>query len=193
MASQPYSVLVEAAACLLQHAGGSLPITSLNKALFYLDLHALLEHGSTVTDTTYLALSRGPVVAKYEKRLVQALEDAGLAQQEEAEDGYGKPVSLVVEPSCERLTPSQIDLARQVAAWAKKNSAKALSDYSHRNAGWKAAWEAGLGGLSGHAEKVNLRVAMQQIVEDDEWLSAPADPGVIKAFSGADRESGDAW
>ena len=41
--------MVEAAAALLEGAGGSLPITSLNKALFYLDLHCLLTSGSTVT------------------------------------------------------------------------------------------------------------------------------------------------
>jgi len=37
------TALVEAAAALLEGAGGSLPITSLNKAVFYLDLESLLK------------------------------------------------------------------------------------------------------------------------------------------------------
>ena len=83
--------LVEAAAVLLEGAPHhALNVTNLNKALFYLDLVALRDRGDTITRTTYLALTQGPVVAKYPTRLVQALENARLARQ--ITSGMAKPI-----------------------------------------------------------------------------------------------------
>ncbi len=52
---QPVPLLVDAASVLLEDAGRSLLTTSLNKALFYLDLHSLLETGETVTKAIFVA------------------------------------------------------------------------------------------------------------------------------------------
>jgi hypothetical protein len=68
------SPLIEAAAVLLEGAGRTLLTTPLNKALFYLDLTALLELGSTITKATFVALKAGPVVESYSQRLLAPLE-----------------------------------------------------------------------------------------------------------------------
>jgi uncharacterized phage-associated protein len=162
---------VEAAAAILSGAGGTLPITSLNKAMFYADLCALLEHGETITGTTYLALKAGPVVAKYDSRVVGALERAGLAQQDESEDGFTKPVSLVAEPTMTLLTETEIQIARRIAEWASRKSPKQLSDFSHENLGWMLAWDAGLGSKN-PAKPIDMLIAMQQLGEADDWLDA---------------------
>jgi uncharacterized phage-associated protein len=160
---------VEAAAAILVEAGGSLPITTLNKALFYADLTALVARGTQLTETAYLALKAGPVVAKYDSRVVGALVRAGWAQQDEAEDGFGKPVSLIAAPSILLLDEGEMKVAKLLAGWAKKRSAKQLSDFSHDNLGWKIAWEEGLGaGLP--AKPINMLIAMQQIADSDDWL-----------------------
>lgn len=184
--------LLEAATWLLSSAGGELPITSLNKALFYLDLSALAEGGETITGATYLALPAGPVVAKYDRRIVQALEDAGLAQQDVADDGVTKPVCLLQEPKRHHLTEAQLAIAAQIGRWAKRESARSLSEYSHKNIGWKLAWHAGLG-QAHPAQKVDLRIAMQQVMDRDPWLDEEPTSEVEQAFALADSEPGTAW
>ena len=183
--------LVEAAAALLEGAGGSLPITSLNKALFYLDLSALLESGNTITGTTYLALPAGPVVAKYDKRVVGALESAGIAQQDEAEDGPTKPVCLIQIPTRSTLSEAQWQAAQRRGAWAASKKPSELSRLSHENVGWKLAWQAGLGARK-PAVKIDLVVAMQQILDNDAWLDRE-DAASTEAVRDADGDSGERW
>jgi hypothetical protein len=184
--------LVEAAAALLEGAGGSLPITSLNKALFYLDLHFLLEAGRTVTNATYLALPAGPVVAKYERRIIRALEEAEIAQQDEADDGVTKPVCLTSLPKASVLNARQWDVAHRLGAWAGKRTPGWLSDFSHQNMGWRLAWDRGLGAKR-PAEKIDLRIAVQQLVDDDGWLEKAPDGETMDAFHAADHEDGTDW
>lgn len=183
--------LVEAAAALLEGAGGSLPITSLNKALFYLDLAALLESGATITGTTYLALPAGPVVAKYDKRVVVALESAGIAQQDEAEEGLAKPVCLIEAPARNTLSEAQWLAAHRRGAWAASKTPSELSRLSHENVGWRLAWQAGLGAKK-PAVKIDLAIAMQQLLDEDAWLDRD-DSESAEAVRNADRESGDRW
>lgn len=183
------NALVEAAAKLLEAAGGRMPITSLNKALFYLDLFALRDLGASVTGQTYIALPAGPVVAKYEKRLVDALEDAGLAQQDASEDSGAKPVCLVAVAPTQLLSEPQLQLVRKVAAWASIRTPTALSNFSHLNDGWKSAWAQGLGARK-PALPINMSIGMQQIVDADPWLDERPEGDVADAFSEADGETG---
>ena len=190
MAPPNPQLLVEAAARLLEAAGGTLPITSLNKALFYLDLFALRDGGAAITGTTYLALPAGPVVAKYEKRLIGGLEEAGLAQQDTSGDETAtKPMCLVALLSTDSLTDKQRAMAQNVGRWASKHTATELSDMSHRNEGWRLAWESGLGAKK-PAQPINLRIAMQQILDVDPWVDLQPEGDVADAFAGADSESG---
>ena len=95
--------LLEAAAALLSAAKDKrLNTTNLNKAVFYLDLFALRYLGAPVTRSAFIALKLGPVVAKYEKRLIKPLMEEGIAVQEE--EGMAKPIRLVREPSSHFLS-----------------------------------------------------------------------------------------
>ncbi|MBK9386933.1 MAG: DUF4065 domain-containing protein [Planctomycetes bacterium] len=184
--------MVEPAAAVLLGAGGSLPITSLNKALFYLDLSWLRDHGETMTSATYLALPQGPVVAKYPTRLVAALEEASVALQDDAEDGFAKPVCLTKEPAFVALTEEQVDRAKQIGRWAASKKAGELSQYSHDNMGWQIAWARGLGAKR-PAQKLDLRIAMQQLLERDPWLEEAPDAELEARLRAADDEAGAAW
>ena len=71
--------LMEAAAAILNAAPEHrLNAVVLNKALFYLDLASLRDRGEPVTHNSYIALQNGPVVAKYQQRLIEQLESRGM-------------------------------------------------------------------------------------------------------------------
>lgn len=168
--------LLQAAVEILRAAPGhSLKVVLLNKALFYLDLCSLRDTGDTVTGNTYVALERGPVVADYPKRLVGALAKRGIAEQTTSESNLDKPVALKDPNTPETaLNGYAKKKAHEVAGYfAKLTSAKA-SRVSHSNPGWKLAYSEGL--ARGSSPKpINLRIAMQEIVERDPWIDDAAD------------------
>ncbi len=99
-------------------------------------------------------------------------------------------------PIAEDTTAKGVDprsaSSTRIGRWAKKESASALSDYSHKNIGWQLAWAAGLG-QSHPAQKVDLHIAMQQIMERDPWLDEEPTSEVEQAFAFADSEPGTVW
>lgn len=180
--------LVDAAVEILRHVEGhALGITVLNKALFYLDLLHLLEHGETVTENPYVALRQGPVVAKYQKRLVDELETRGLAKQ--LPHGDWQPVALV-DPSSVP-TQSYSELAQRIARSIGRFMAIQVSDYSHKNPGWQHAWTEGGEGKS--PKPINMSLALQQLAGDDEWMNASLDDGEWAAVLEGDKAAGDPW
>lgn len=150
---------------MLERAGGSLLTTPLVKALFYLDCRALLETGRTVTGVHYVALKAGPVVENYGAELIDELERHHIALQEDENPDY-KPVVLLHPTKHKFLDDRQVALASEVAEWVKGERATALSSFSHRNPGWIAAWEDGFG----KGSRIDLRIAMQQLVDEDPWI-----------------------
>ena len=50
-------------------------------------------------------------------------------------------------------------------------TSRQASDYSHENPGWRLAWNEFR--RSGKPCPINMRVALQQIVEDDPWMDWP--------------------
>lgn len=166
-------------------------ITNLNKALFYLDLAELLETGATLTGTAYIALPAGPVVAKYQERLVDALEQAGLARQ--VADGTSLPLE-VVRPMGEFqfVGPAARKRAVAVARKIGPMSAAIASEFSHENPGWRLAYADGLGANKG-GKAVDMLIALQQFGGDEDWLCSPSDETMMTAFSEADRQGGEPW
>lgn len=160
------SALLEAASLLLSEAGGGLLTTNLVKALFYLDIESLLETGKTATNETYVALKAGPVVQDYPTKLIQALEESKLALQEDDNPDY-KPVVLLHGVKRKFLSEVQMKILRKIAQWAKTETATAVSVFSHDNPGWVAAWKDG----AGKGDEIDLRLAMQQLVDDDPWMT----------------------
>ena len=166
--------IVEAAAAVL----GAVPerelnAVVLNKALFYLDLIALRDLGRDVTGSAYVALHQGPVVAKYKQRLISALESAGVAEQVQV--GRAKPIRLKALPeSTEPLAPDELRLVDEVASFVGKLTSTKASDLSHENPGWQIAYSAGQGQGSPPLP-IDMLIAMQQVLDDDPWLSEDID------------------
>ena len=180
--------LLEAAAALLDGSPGhQLKTVALNKALFYLDLATLRDSGETVTGNTYLAIEKGPVIAKYQKRLIKALCDSGIAKQDE--EGRSKPVTLLNLPQFTAISPAAIAKAVEVSRWCTGKVAGNLSDISHKNLGWIIAFE-GTKAAGGVGQPIDMNIAMQQILEADPWMVEPLDEAV-RATCDVDDAIGD--
>jgi len=179
------SALLESAGVVLESAGRSLGITVLNKALFLLDVQSLLNTGSTATGATrYVALKAGPVVESYSDRLVGELERLAIAMQDD-DDPTFKPVTLLRPVKPKFLVEEKLELARRVGKWVRGKTATELSTYLHQNPGWIEAWRGG----DGQGDEINLRIAMQQLLDDDPWLKEPLNDEERTAFAEPDGQN----
>jgi hypothetical protein len=194
-ASQPKSErLKQAVMAALQAAGGAMQIVNLNKALFYVDLVALRDFGTTITGQEYLALENGPVVMNYDRRIVETLVNAGCAVQEQDPSGYGKPLRVTAPMDVfTALSDNELKVVRSVAKYVVKQTAKSLSDLSHNNPGWQLAYR----GKGAKAEAINMRIALQQLddndADDNGWLRAPLNDDEQTAVAAAAIEDGVPW
>lgn len=186
--------LLEAAVALLQGApNGELKVVLLNKGLFYLDLVCLRDQGHSATGATFMALPQGPVVAKYDRHLVGALEHEGLAEQ--IQDGMAKPIRLKQRPAkYEYLDEATLKLAEEMGRDVARLTSATASEFSHKNPGWRLAYDSGLGAGKG-AKPINMLVALQQLNDSDEddgdrWLDEEADEPLMKAFRDASAAIG---
>ena len=183
--------LIEAAAAVLNAAPlRRLNTVVLNKALFYLDLASLRDRGQTVTGNSFIAIQQGPVVAKYPQRLISQLQDRGIARQISEWDG-SKPVLLENCPShFEYIDADTLLLANAVTSYFAEGTSRQASEYSHENPGWRLAWNQYR--RTGKPCAINMRIALQQIVEDDPWLDRPMmnDDEILAA---ADEACGVDW
>ncbi len=164
--------LIEAASAVLNAAPNHrLNAVVLNKALFYLDLASLRDRGATVTGNTYIGLQQGPVVAKYPARLIGQLESRGIAKQISEWDG-SKPILLEASLShFQFLDSDAMILVSAVTTYFAEATSGRASEFSHENPGWRLAWNEYR--RTGRPSAINLRVAMQQIIEDDPWMDGP--------------------
>lgn len=183
--------LIEAASAVLNAAPNRrLNTVVLNKALFYLDLASLRDRAATITGNTYIAIQQGPVVAKYPQRLISQLEARGIGKQISEWDG-SKPVLLESCPEhFQFIDADAMILVSAVTAFFAEATSRHASDYSHENPGWRLAWNEFR--RSGKPCPINMRVALQQIVEDDPWMDWPllSDDEILAA---ADAGVGADW
>ncbi len=183
--------LIEAASAVLHAAPDhSLNVVVLNKVLFYLDLASLRDRGETITQNTYIALQKGPVIAKYPQRLIGQLEQRGIAKQISQWDG-SKPILLENGPThFDFLDSDSMILVSDVTTYFSDASSAAASRFSHKNAGWEIAWNQYL--RENKPAAINMRIAMQQIVESDPWMQVPL-AGEDEILAAADNAIGDDW
>ncbi|MEQ8819820.1 MAG: Panacea domain-containing protein [Sumerlaeia bacterium] len=170
-------------------------IVLLNKALFYFDLHCLMEDGQVFTEHRYVALEHGPVLGEYERKLVKKLAKHGIATQES--DGRAKPIKLLHEAEETSLSVEQRDLARRLGKKFAAMTSQEASDYSHLNLGWEMAWKEGLGGNPPQrgAAIIDMTIAMQQLLdeEEDDWLAAPFSDEEKKALQDLEESALSPW
>lgn len=180
----------------LQAAGGRMFMVNLQKALFYADLIALWEYGETITGQQYLAFPYGPCIANYDRKIVKPLEVAGLARQETAESGYGKPVVVSREmASFPHIEPRMLEILQLIAKEAATKGATTLSGFSHDNPGWILARKKSEQ-ANGQAQPINMRFALQQF-EDGEaktWMSTKTlTAEEAAAVEASESEQGEDW
>lgn len=165
MSSIENEKLLYAATLLLEYAGGTLQRTNLNKALFYLDLHWLLETGQTYTGGDYVALTHGPVLDGYVPHMINPLVSQGKVVEVEQDLMYWKSKRLVLREPAEKPTDEHLEVTvRRVAQWVSGQNAAELSDFSHDNIGWKSAIE------KRNGAPINMVLALEQLVDDDPWI-----------------------
>jgi hypothetical protein len=180
---QPTRIVEAAMAVLHATAGGQLGITVMNKALFYADLCGLRDTGQTITRSGYVALPQGPVLNHYERSLVRALEQLGLAEQ--TTDGWEKPLVLrCALKGYETLSDEEVGIAQLVARKIQHKSAGWVSDYSHENEGWIRAFRQGTG------SSIDMIIALQQVIENDPWLDDADDQEFLKVMKTAATDPG---
>jgi hypothetical protein len=172
--------LLEAAMALLQASPKQrLNIVVLNKALFYLDLHALRDLGRTVTDQEYVALPQGPVVDSYREILIKPLVEGGLAEQLQLPAGSYTAKPIRVKQPIARfvyLSEQEQQLAKHVSTgFLNSFISAAISAFSHDNPGWRAANRRSEKGRP--PVKIDMLLALQQLGDDDDvaWLNEPLD------------------
>ena len=145
-----------------------LNIVLLNKALFYSDLLALRDLGSTITGAKYVAIKNGPVVRNYTKTIVDPLVARGLVRQNA--EGNAKPVEIVKPLSkYTHLTAAQIARVGKVALVIATMTSARASDLAHKNPGWSVAYR----GPNRQGDIIDMDIALQQVMESDPWLSSP--------------------
>ena len=183
--------LIEISSALLEGAKGKLNITNLNKAIFYMDLYCLRDFGATLSTSPFIALKQGPVVAKYETRLIKPLKDAGIATQ--VTEGPALPIVLNRSASRHFLNDDKkLDLARELGHIFSGVSAGTASDFSHENLGWKIAYRDGAQNL-GKPLSINMNIALQQIIDADPWMQQPLTEKERESLKSADKGEGKAW
>lgn len=160
------------AACALISAapGGEMQITNLNKALFYLDLEALCRLGTSYTGAEYVALRRGPVVQNYKDVLVRSMVSSHRVELiERMVWRYPAKVLRTHGPCASLGVPELDDVVKDIAEAIGGPTAARVSEFSHQNLGWMAAFAAGEG------RPINMPVAMQQLVDADAWMEEDLD------------------
>jgi hypothetical protein len=183
--------LLEAAAALLEATPSRRLLTvSLNKGLFYLDLVCLRDCGETFTKNSYVALQMGPVVAKYNERLIVPLKEEGIAEQQPS--GNAKPVKLLRVPEFQWATEDVRRIAKKVSRWCHEESSAVASEYSHGNQGWLIARE-NERRANGRKQTIDLNIAMQQIITKDPWLDEPLSATSLKFCAAAITKKGNTW
>ena len=183
--------LLEAAMALLQASPGQrLNIVVLNKALFYLDLHALRDLGRTVTDQEYVALPQGPVVDSYKEILIKPLVEDDLAEQLQVAAGRYRSKPIRVKSPLTRfvyLDEREQQLAQHISAgFLNSFISAAVTAFSHDKPGWRSAF-------SKHEEgrpyvKIDMLLALQQLGGDDDdaaWLNEPLDADTMAICNAA--------
>jgi len=167
-------LLIDAALRLLSKAEGEMQRTNLNKALFYLDLFWLRDHGVTLTGAKYVALRNGPVVDDYRDSLIKPLLASGLVGEHAivlAPTVVAKPLRLI-EGAVElpEIEPERDRVFEIVAQFASTRTAVAISEVAHKNLGWVAAEKEGEG------TEINMLLALDQVMDDDPWLDEEPSP-----------------
>lgn len=116
---------------------GTFGATKLNKLLFYSDFLAFRRLGKAITAADYVALKWGPapsVGLPVQKELIES----GDAVEERRE--LQRRLRPIRPADTSQFTSAELMIVGEVIDSMAGHNAKKISDLSHFNLGWKAAW-----------------------------------------------------
>jgi uncharacterized phage-associated protein len=126
----------QVAAQFLKAAGGRLPYLSLIKLMYLTDREALLRWGSPVTNDTYYALDRGPILSRV-TNLARGQDEGQLfwAEHVSAPDNFC--VNLVQDAGDEELSRAEERLIAEIHEQYGHLSQWQLVDLTHKLPEWQ--------------------------------------------------------
>lgn len=174
--------LIEASAVLLEVFGdGQFRARDLSTALFYLDLLVLRDAGFLLTGANFFALPTCPAVWADPELLVRILVQTGALREEDGRLSRAKKFEGATYLDMNIL----MTLAKEVREFLFPNPSFSI------NPGWKAAMARSA--ASGQPQPIGMGLAMQQVVDPDPWIDAPAEQRLGSAFSAAEEQSQEPW
>ena len=112
--------------------------TKLNKLMFYSDFGHYMEHGEPITGATYFHYPAGPVPGELKNMKIKLIHDEDAVWEKHRYFG-GSQEKLVAkrEPNLSYFTPEELALVDDVVAYFRPYDGRGISDYSHREWGYK--------------------------------------------------------
>ena len=113
--------------------------TKLNKLLFYSDFWHFKEYAISITGARYAHIPFGPAPDQYAYYLATLLEEGAIKAEEVvyAEDAVGEKFIAVKEPDLLLFSDSELKILASVKDYFKKFTAKKITEFSHREKGYK--------------------------------------------------------
>lgn len=126
----------QAAARLLHHAGGRLPVLKLLKLLYLAERRAILEFGRPITFDAYFSMPHGPVMSFTYDRIQAAEKDSYWRRNISERDG--NDVALRgSRPPDDQLSPAEEGLLDQVWKQFGRMGKYQIRDYTHTLPEWR--------------------------------------------------------
>ena len=118
----------------------NLGLTKLWKLIYFADVGALREHGSTITGSEFVKYPHGPVPSRGEKILKEMKGEALIATAQRENAGYVQTsVSALAKPDTSVFSAEERAIIERVCVEFGRKTAKALSDLSHDEPAWALA------------------------------------------------------
>ena len=117
-----------------------LGLTKLWKLVFFIDRACLRALGHTITGSEYIKYEHGPVPSRGEKQLRLLCGNKVLECRQRTHRGYKlNEVKSLRKPQTDVFSEEELKLANSVCSEFGRQSAKQLSDLSHKDPAWHYA------------------------------------------------------
>ncbi len=119
---------------------GGILKTKLNKLLFYADFKHFKEYAVSITGARYVHIPFGPVLDKYAYYFATLVEEGAIKVEEitYGADAVGERFIAAKEPDLSLFSESELKILATVKEHFKGFSAKRITDFSHKEKGYKA-------------------------------------------------------
>lgn len=112
--------------------------TTMNKLLFYADFICYREHGRSITGARYAHVPFGPCPDKFESLFAWLAERKDVEIRERLVGRYtGEEIRALAKPDAGLFSDRELQILKSVRARLGRLTAKALSDLSHKEQGYR--------------------------------------------------------